>query len=208
MYSNVQYSPIDDYSSLIFDPWSLDTEAERIYLNAVLRDAKPFRDRVYVQRRVVGVDGNTNYIIAPIRQKSNKDELFTHINFTSVEDFKKYTDETPVSKMRGGRLKGGARSKSMKLTGVIDSPDKKKRYMAVFMDDDDNVKTVKFGDPKMKSYVMTGDKARRDNYRSRHAKDLNTGDPMRPGFLSMFILWGDSKNMNTNIKEYKRLFGL
>jgi hypothetical protein len=80
--------------------------------------------------------------------------------------------------------------------------------MAVFMGDDDTVKTVKFGDPKMKSYVMTGDKARRDNYRSRHAKDLNTGDPMRPGFLSMFILWGDSKNMNTNIKEYKRLFDL
>jgi hypothetical protein len=96
----------------------------------------------------------------------------------------------------------------MRLFAVINSPDKKKRYMAVFIRDDNTIKTVKFGDPKMESYVMHEDKTRRENYRRRHARDLKTGDPTRAGYLSYFILWGDSTDINKNIREYKRIFDL
>ena len=95
----------------------------------------------------------------------------------------------------------------MRLFAVINSPDKKKRYMAVFLKDDNTIKTVKFGDPKMESYIMHGDKQRRENYRSRHARDLKTGDPTRPGFLSYFLLW-NKPTLGESIMDYKQMFGL
>lgn len=95
-----------------------------------------------------------------------------------------------------------------RLLYIVPSPDPKKRYMAVFELDSGKKKNVKFGDPKMESYVLHGSKDRRARYRLRHAKDLNTDDPLRPGFLSYFILWGKSRNIMKNIAEYKRLFDL
>lgn len=96
----------------------------------------------------------------------------------------------------------------MRLLEIVESPDPKKRYMAIFEKEDGKKKKVKFGDPTMESYVMHHDKERRDNYRSRHARDLRTNDPTRAGFLSFFILWGKSKSIHKNIEEYKRLFDL
>lgn len=96
----------------------------------------------------------------------------------------------------------------MRLLEITDSPDPKKRYMAIFEMDNARLKRVKFGDPHMESYVMHGDKRRRDSYRKRHLRDLNTGDPTRAGYLSMFILWGASKNIEKNIEKYKEMFDL
>jgi hypothetical protein len=48
----------------------------------------------------------------------------------------------------------------------------------------------------------------RDRYRIRHEKDLDTLDPTRAGFLSYYILWGDSQNVNENIKADKKRFNL
>ena len=96
----------------------------------------------------------------------------------------------------------------MKLLEVVPSPDPKKRYMAVFELDNGKKKKVKFGDPNMESYVIHHDKERRENYRSRHAKDLNTNDPTRAGYLSYYILWGKHRDINKNIASYVRRFGL
>jgi hypothetical protein len=96
----------------------------------------------------------------------------------------------------------------MKLLEIVQSPDPKKRYMAVFEKDDGSIKKVKFGDPTMESYIIHHDKDRRANYRSRHAKDLRTNDPTRAGFLSYFILWGKHKDINKNISSYVKKFGL
>ena len=49
---------------------------------------------------------------------------------------------------------------------------------------------------------------KRASYRRRHKKDLRTGDPTRAGFLSYYILWGDSTSVRTNVASYKKRFNL
>lgn len=95
----------------------------------------------------------------------------------------------------------------MKLISIGDSPKTDKKLMAVF-DNDGRKKTVHFGAKGMDDYTKTHDKEQRDRYRTRHAKDLTTKDPTRAGFLSYYILWGDSTSRATNISSYKRRFGL
>jgi hypothetical protein len=58
----------------------------------------------------------------------------------------------------------------------------------------------------MDDYTITHDAQQRARYRQRHSKDLATGDPMRAGFLSYYLLWGNSTSMQTNLQEYKRRF--
>jgi hypothetical protein len=77
-----------------------------------------------------------------------------------------------------------------------------KKYMAVFNDG----KKTKFGHSGMNDYTLTGDKDARERYRSRHRKDLDTDDPRRAGYLSFFLLWGNSTDINKNIAEYKKRF--
>ena len=83
------------------------------------------------------------------------------------------------------------------------STNPKKKYMAIF---DNPKKTVHFGSKGMDDYTITRDKEQRERYRTRHKKDLETKDPRRAGYLSYYLLWGDSTSLETNIKEYKRKF--
>jgi hypothetical protein len=59
----------------------------------------------------------------------------------------------------------------------------------------------------MDDYLKTKNVEQRTRYRQRHAKDLK-GDPTRAGYLSYFILWGDSTSLAANISAYKHKFGL
>ena len=68
-------------------------------------------------------------------------------------------------------------------------------------------KTVSFGSAKMDDYTIKKDKDQRARYRSRHKKDLQTGDPTRAGYLSWYILWGASTSRRENIASYKKRFG-
>jgi len=83
-----------------------------------------------------------------------------------------------------------------------------KKLMAVFTRDNGRTKTTHFGAAGMDDYTITKDKERRRLYRERHKKDLTTKDPTRAGFLSYYILWGDSTSRTENIKNYKRRFNL
>jgi hypothetical protein len=60
----------------------------------------------------------------------------------------------------------------------------------------------------MDDYTITKDKEQRDRYRERHKKDLKTGDPSRAGYLSYYLLWGDSTSLQMNIEAYKKKFNL
>jgi hypothetical protein len=80
-----------------------------------------------------------------------------------------------------------------------------KKYMAIFQNPK---KTVHFGSAGMDDYTIKHDKEQRERYRTRHAKDLETNDPRRAGFLSYYLLWGDSTSLQTNIREYKKRFNL
>ena len=63
-----------------------------------------------------------------------------------------------------------------------------------------------------KMIVKKSDKAGKDNMaiftdeKTRHKKDLRTNDPKRAGYLSYFILWGESKSLRENVKSYKKRF--
>ena len=81
-----------------------------------------------------------------------------------------------------------------------------KKLMAIFTMDNVRTKTTHFGASGMDDYTLTKNKEQRTRYRARHKKDLQTKDPMKAGYLSYYILWGDSTSRSENIKAYKRRF--
>jgi len=94
-----------------------------------------------------------------------------------------------------------------KLLEVQASKAPTKKWTAVFSDGT-KTRRVSFGAKGYDDYTLTHDKEQRERYRTRHAKDLQKGDPMSPGYLSMYLLWGDSTDLQSNIRSYKRRFGL
>ena len=89
---------------------------------------------------------------------------------------------------------------------ILKSDNPKKKYKAIFIKDDGKTKTVHFGANGYEDYTQHKNLERRRLYRQRHEKDLK-GDPMRAGYLSYYILWGDSTSLQTNIKAFKIKFG-
>jgi hypothetical protein len=83
----------------------------------------------------------------------------------------------------------------MKLINIKSSTNSSKKLMATFEKTADD-------------YTITRDKEQRARYRQRHKKDLETKDPTRAGFLSYYILWGDSTSRRENIANYKKRFNL
>jgi hypothetical protein len=96
----------------------------------------------------------------------------------------------------------------MKLISVTKSDRPGKKLMAKFETDSGRSRTTHFGASGMDDYTKTHDKAQRERYRTRHKKDLETGDPTRAGFLSYYILWGASTSLSENIASFKRKFKL
>ena len=87
----------------------------------------------------------------------------------------------------------------MKL--IIKKSDKpEKDYMAVFKEGKKIVKTTHFGDSKLPHYTSGATDDQRERY-------IDTNDSMRAGYLSFYILWGDSKSIRKNIKAFKERFG-
>ena len=83
-----------------------------------------------------------------------------------------------------------------------------KKYVAVFTDSSSGrKKETNFGDSSATDYLLSKDKDRRARYRSRHKRDLETKDPTRAGYLSYYLLWGDSTSLRTNVSAYKKRFG-
>jgi hypothetical protein len=97
----------------------------------------------------------------------------------------------------------------MKLLEVVKSDTPGKKLKAVFKDDDTGrTRTTHFGASGMDDYTLSKDKEQRERYRTRHAKDLDTGDPTRAGYLSYYILWGPTTSVAKNVAAYKKRFRL
>ena len=96
----------------------------------------------------------------------------------------------------------------MKLLEVIRSPKADKKWRAVFQGDSGRKKHTDFGAAGMDDYLHTGDKDQRDRYRARHEKDLRSNDPSKAGYLSYYLLWGESRSLATNLASYRRKFGV
>ena len=85
---------------------------------------------------------------------------------------------------------------------IVTSPNPEKKLRAYFSDGSH----TDFGARGMDDYTITHDKEQRERYRTRHKKDLETKDPKRAGYLSYYILWGDSTSRQQNIQKYKMRF--
>ena len=96
----------------------------------------------------------------------------------------------------------------MKLLRVVKSDRPGKKWKAEFQMDNGRTKTTHFGDSSAQDYTQHHSKERRERYRQRHAKDLDTNDPTRAGFLSRYLLWGDSTSFAENLAAYRRRFSL
>ena len=90
----------------------------------------------------------------------------------------------------------------IKVIGFRKLKSDKKKYEITF--EKNGKKYVrKFGAAGMSDFTIHKDVKRRENYISRHKKDLQTGDPMRPGYLSMYILW-NKPTLESSLKDYKK----
>lgn len=93
------------------------------------------------------------------------------------------------------------------LVSVKKATNGKNDYTATFKDSKTGKeKKTNFGDASMDHYNIHRDKERRARYRSRHKKDLDTKDPTRAGYLSYYLLWGESTSLKTNLAAYKKRF--
>lgn len=80
--------------------------------------------------------------------------------------------------------------------------DGRHKWIAHFTDG----RKTRFGASGYQDYTQHRDEERRRLYRLRHAKDLATRDPYRAGYLSRFILWGDSTDIDRNVRDYNKRF--
>ena len=87
---------------------------------------------------------------------------------------------------------------------VVRSPRAGKKWRAVFKDGTH----TDFGSSGMDDYTLTKDKDQRERYRTRHKKDLATGNPKRAGYLSYYLLWGESTSLQANVRAYSARFGV
>jgi hypothetical protein len=96
----------------------------------------------------------------------------------------------------------------MKLVSITRSDKPGKKLKALFKDETTGrTRTTHFGAAGMDDYTKTHDVEQRARYRKRHAKDLK-GDATKAGYLSYYILWGDSTSISANISSYRSRFGL
>jgi len=94
----------------------------------------------------------------------------------------------------------------IKLVNIKPLRTGKKKYIAVFeilKSGKKTKKTIKFGAKGMSDFTIHKVIERRNRYIKRHTKDLRTNNPIRAGYLSMYILW-NKKTFNASLKDYKR----
>jgi hypothetical protein len=88
------------------------------------------------------------------------------------------------------------------------SKNKTKKFTAFFTVDGELVYKTSFGSKPYQDYTQHHNKERRKLYISRHKSRENWDIPFSNGSLSRFLLWGDSIDLNENIKTFKKKFNL
>ena len=71
-------------------------------------------------------------------------------------------------------------------------------------------KGLRFGTASKYNYVSNPRKAVRDRaaYIARHRVNENHNDPLTPGALSRWLLWGESRSLARNTAAFRRRFRL
>ena len=100
-------------------------------------------------------------------------------------------------------------TKIPKSIRIEESPNKEKKLVAYFFDENDKkIRTVHFGARGMSDYTQHKDPKRMERYLARHR---NMGEdwenPMTAGALSRWILWGEP-SLRDSFNKFKAMFGL
>ena len=82
-----------------------------------------------------------------------------------------------------------------------------KKYDAIFTRKDKTTIVIRFGDKRYEDYTQHKNKKRRELYILRHRKNENWDNPETAGSLSRYIPWGNSSDLQKNIKALKTRFG-
>lgn len=94
----------------------------------------------------------------------------------------------------------------IKLIDIKPSQNPQKKYTATFFVSG-VFKKVNFGAAGYNDFTLTATKQQRDNYWKRHW-DEQFQNVTSPGMLSLYILWGNSNDININIENYRQKFNL
>jgi hypothetical protein len=147
---------------------------------------------------------NTNVLRTP--QKGCVDPLKGYrkkcvIRIENINEFGNIIRNTAFGKKKKNTIIP-KKNKKIKLVSIKKSVLKNKKYTAVF-EINGRKKTTHFGFKGMSDYTRHKDSARKKRYSLRHSKDLNTKNPTKAGFLSMFILW-NKPTLAGSIADYRR----
>jgi hypothetical protein len=93
---------------------------------------------------------------------------------------------------------------TIKLVSVKKSIKPTKKYTATF-NVDGKEKMVHFGAEGYTDYTLGASDETRQAYRARHRND-RINEPMTPGALSYYLLWGVSRDLSKNISLFKKQF--
>jgi len=110
-----------------------------------------------------------------------------------------FTEKDDITSF-GSRKKGPS---TISLVSIKKSKRPGKKYTATFKVGKNHIRVIHFGAAGMSDYTKHRDTARRSRYIKRHLKDLGTGNPIRAGYLSMFVLW-NKKSLAGSIADYRR----
>jgi len=110
--------------------------------------------------------------------------------------------------------------KTLKLVKIKTSDKPDKKYMAIFLIDNEKTKTVHFGSKGMRDFTLINNKSSqfylpktldrnvvKDAYIRRHRAREDWTNPLTAGALSRWILW-DKRSLDSSIKAFKKRFKL
>jgi len=104
--------------------------------------------------------------------------------------------------------KSKSKSRKLKLSKIVKSPNKTKKYRAYFNDGTH----TDFGAKGYQNYGGVGkerhlDEERKKRYIERHKRNENWKNPKSAGSLSRYVLW-NKKTLKASIADYKKRFKL
>lgn len=99
----------------------------------------------------------------------------------------------------------GGNMKNIKIE-LFESPNKNKKYRAIFYKNKTPFKFTDFGAKNMSDFTINKDEERKNRYLKRHQKNENWNDPYSAGSLSRYILW-NKPTLKASFNDYKKKFG-
>jgi hypothetical protein len=86
------------------------------------------------------------------------------------------------------------------------SPNKQKKYRAIFYDGDEEIESIDFGAKNMSDFTIHKDEKRKQRYIKRHQKNEDWNNPFTAGALSRWVLW-EKPDLKESWNFYKKKFG-